>query len=507
MFKYYQLTVCLLFVVNTTVFGQQATGYVPMPTEKYEAIRIPFMSSGNTVSLPNSYVISEDYFPVPGNQGNLGSCVGWTTGYAFASFYFSAKNKWGKPADQGKIMSPAYVYNHIRECNCGPNCGTYIGDALELLKTKGIVSWKQMPYTETNCSRPGQEMHNAASVYKIKGYNRLMNKMNFNEYRQYLSNDVPIIIGTSLGVGFGNFGWKNSSASFKCTQLEDGGHAMLIVGYDDTKKAFKIMNSWGANWGDKGYVWVDYDCFKLMMGSDGGEAYVVSKDYEIGGENPPPVVNPENEPTEDHTLNISADDFQPFGYYEELEENHFYVAYGVAIREQVQPLVEKIVYVFDDADFSNKYVTVSEGPYYQTAYEGPYCLEEMKVIAFLKDGSRLRIDFDGCAVLEHEENYDYEYVEIIPMVTATPNVSQPGYYNFDIRLRGAEELKDQIVKVVYDFNHSSFANRFITVTDSRNGYRTGYNGWGCLPGLGVTIYYDDNTSESFEINMCDLLGW
>lgn len=38
-----------------------------------------------------------------------------------------------------------------------------------------------------------------------------------------------------------------------------GGHAMLMVGYDDTKKAFRVKNSWGTGWGDKGYSWFSYD--------------------------------------------------------------------------------------------------------------------------------------------------------------------------------------------------------------------------------------------------------
>ena len=49
-----------------------------------------------------------------------------------------------------------------------------------------------------------------------------------------------------------------------------GGHAMVVVGYNDKKKivnstcrqqtkgAFLIRNSWGLDWGDKGYGWLPY---------------------------------------------------------------------------------------------------------------------------------------------------------------------------------------------------------------------------------------------------------
>jgi len=50
--------------------------------------------------------------------------------------------------------------------------------------------------------------------------------------------------------------------NYEASQDESNcGHAMLIVGYDNTKNAFKIINSWGTNWGDNGYSWVNYNFF------------------------------------------------------------------------------------------------------------------------------------------------------------------------------------------------------------------------------------------------------
>ena len=35
-------------------------------------------------------------------------------------------------------------------------------------------------------------------------------------------------------------------------------HAILIVGWDDDKNAWLIKNSWGTEWGEDGYMWIDY---------------------------------------------------------------------------------------------------------------------------------------------------------------------------------------------------------------------------------------------------------
>jgi hypothetical protein len=38
-----------------------------------------------------------------------------------------------------------------------------------------------------------------------------------------------------------------------------GGHAVSLVGFDDTKRAWLIRNSWGPEWGENGFAWISYD--------------------------------------------------------------------------------------------------------------------------------------------------------------------------------------------------------------------------------------------------------
>lgn len=35
-------------------------------------------------------------------------------------------------------------------------------------------------------------------------------------------------------------------------------HAVLLVGWDDDKGAWLLKNSWGASWGEGGYMWIAY---------------------------------------------------------------------------------------------------------------------------------------------------------------------------------------------------------------------------------------------------------
>ncbi len=48
-------------------------------------------------------------------------------------------------------------------------------------------------------------------------------------------------------------------------------HAMAVVGYDEGRQAFRVVNSWGTHWGDAGYAWIDFATFGLLV----GEAYAM----------------------------------------------------------------------------------------------------------------------------------------------------------------------------------------------------------------------------------------
>ena len=47
-----------------------------------------------------------------------------------------------------------------------------------------------------------------------------------------------------------------------------GGHAMLLVGYDDGDGTFIVRNSWGADWGDRGYCRMSYETFQTSLAAN-----------------------------------------------------------------------------------------------------------------------------------------------------------------------------------------------------------------------------------------------
>lgn len=48
-----------------------------------------------------------------------------------------------------------------------------------------------------------------------------------------------------------------------------GGHALLVLGYSTNRKAFRLLNSWGRNWGQGGRAWVRDADMQRLIGEEG----------------------------------------------------------------------------------------------------------------------------------------------------------------------------------------------------------------------------------------------
>jgi len=87
--------------------------------------------------------------------------------------------------------------------------------------------------------------------------------MDIKEVKNQVNAGYPVVIGTEVDEGF-RTGKRNGLTDYVWKAAIGnvvGGHAMLVVGFDDSRNAFKVMNSWGTNWGNDGYCWLDYSYF------------------------------------------------------------------------------------------------------------------------------------------------------------------------------------------------------------------------------------------------------
>lgn len=87
----------------------------------------------------------------------------------------------------------------------------------------------------------------------------------------------PVIMRTQLDNGIFAFR-PGSDLAWNFIGPSVGGHAMCIVGFDDTKDAFLVRNSWGIDWGNDGYLWIGYNTF--INPAAYVRCYVLADDYD-----------------------------------------------------------------------------------------------------------------------------------------------------------------------------------------------------------------------------------
>jgi hypothetical protein len=259
--------IILSYLLGTySTFAQQYGTGCLFDSARYENIPLTAPLVRGNYNLPSSISLKA-YCPTPKDQGNTGTCTAWSTTYASRTILYAQKKalKDVKEVDEN-AFSPSYVYNQIRMTN---DCsyGAYISDALDLLKTQGCVSYKEFGY-ECNKSVTDKDKKKAKD-FIIKDYKRLFaydgtGKVPLINIKKSLSEGKPVTISMRCwgSLEKAKDVWNPPADPTK--DISKGYHAVTVIGYDDNKfgGAFEIMNSWGTDWGNNGFVWVRYNDFQ-----------------------------------------------------------------------------------------------------------------------------------------------------------------------------------------------------------------------------------------------------
>lgn len=258
-FKFFSLT----FVLLAASFSSSAQGLRWMSESEYIAMEKASIELMENV--PPSQDLSK-WFPTPGDQGEQGSCVGWAVAYGVKS-YLHAVERQTPPSTDDEIFSPAFVYNQINQWGCMG--GSSITDALELMQSSGVATMADFPYDETDCQlEPNGDVKASATDHTIEGWKRVEF---FNEglMKTLLVQGNPVVIGMQTDSWFVKL--EEGEVYRVASNRRGGGHALVVVGYDDRRGAYKVFNSWGTDWGTDGYGWIAYDLFVEVV----REAYIL----------------------------------------------------------------------------------------------------------------------------------------------------------------------------------------------------------------------------------------
>ena len=199
------------------------------------------------------------------DQGNLGSC----TGHAIAEAIEMVDRKNGKNLELSRLF--IYYYERLLEGTVNYDNGAYIRDGIKACYTYGAPLESLWPY---NISKfrvsPSPAAIQDAAKRKVTLYERALD---FNACINALANGYPVVIGFTVYSSFesGNWWYTTANMPYPNTRSESvlGGHAVLLVGYNNSTQRFIVKNSWGTNWGDHGYFYMPYQVIQnTNMSSD-----------------------------------------------------------------------------------------------------------------------------------------------------------------------------------------------------------------------------------------------
>lgn len=200
----------------------------------------------------------KDQFPDCYNQGRLGSC----TANAIAGVLEFCQRK--QQEKQAATPSRLFIYYNERaiEGTILFDAGAQIRDGIKSVNSQGAPPETDWPYKITNFrKKPPRQAYKDALLREALEYRRLNNTV-LTDLLQCLAQGFPFVFGFSV---YDNFespdlaknGYVLSMPTSDMKLL--GGHAVVAVGYDQTKQLFLVRNSWGKDWGNNGYFWQPFD--------------------------------------------------------------------------------------------------------------------------------------------------------------------------------------------------------------------------------------------------------
>jgi C1A family cysteine protease len=189
------------------------------------------------------------------DQGDLGSC---TANAIAGAFEFELLRS--KMLDIMPSRLFIYYNERVIEGDTQQDNGAQIRDGMKSIATQGVCGELDWPYDITKFAwTPTIQCYQFALLNKSIQYLSL--SQDANDLKRCLSEGFPFVFGFTVYESF------ESHLVAQCGFLPMpstneqviGGHAVICVGYDDSKQAFLVRNSWGSGWGLGGYFWMPYD--------------------------------------------------------------------------------------------------------------------------------------------------------------------------------------------------------------------------------------------------------
>jgi C1A family cysteine protease len=136
--------------------------------------------------------------------------------------------------------------------------------AFDMLMDPGAVLETSFPYVAAKvaCAGPYAYPFKVTGWAYVDGQDKLPSK---DKIKQAIRDYGPVAAAVYVGEAFQSYTGGvfdkdelPSQGFLDCSESTDINHAIMLVGWDDSKSAWILRNSWGDGWGENGYMSIKY---------------------------------------------------------------------------------------------------------------------------------------------------------------------------------------------------------------------------------------------------------
>jgi C1A family cysteine protease len=204
--------------------------------------------------LPRQVSLIESAPPIYNQGKKLYSC----SANAIAAAIWHLERRYWPDAESPSRMF-LYYNERAREGLAGANAPVSLRAGYKSIAKQGICREAMWPYHDDEFAvKPPRNCYSAALDHRAIEYFRIRREMKM--FHACLADGEPFAAGLSVMASFMTKA-VTRSGHVPMPGPHDrhvGGHAVLVVGYDDGRQLFTFRNSWGRQWGAGGYGTLPY---------------------------------------------------------------------------------------------------------------------------------------------------------------------------------------------------------------------------------------------------------
>ena len=218
-----------------------------------------YLAKAPTADLPKKVALR---MPPVLNQGDLGSCTANAIANAHLYCQIRASKIMGALGQSPFLPSRLFIYlnERVMEGTVKVDAGAMIRDGFKSIAREGVCPEDMWVYDVAKFTKtPPRKCYKAALDHQAIQYKSIPRDL--EQFKSCLASGYPFVLGITICESFETDAVARSGKVPlpSPTERSLGGHAVLCCGYDDRTQRFIVQNSWGPEWGSKGFFFLPYE--------------------------------------------------------------------------------------------------------------------------------------------------------------------------------------------------------------------------------------------------------